>query len=264
MCWVIPPASPAATSVSRIASSSEVLPWSTWPMIVTTGARSTRSSSASSNTGSAIVLVLGVDDLHLLAELGGQHLDRLVRQRLGERLHLAQRHQLLHHLGHRDVEVLGDVLDGRAGVDLDRARVGDRRARGPRLGLLVVDAAPAPAAALAARRLVGLRRTAALERGARPGSRSRRGAGRRRCRGRARPGGSHGWGAPAWERSRHRPAQRGTRSRLPRRVRSGLGRPAAAVVRCGRRGVRGAERPRPPSRGAPPLPVARRCRRRRR
>ena len=39
MCWVIPPASPAATSVSRIASSSEVLPWSTWPMIVTTGGR---------------------------------------------------------------------------------------------------------------------------------------------------------------------------------------------------------------------------------
>src|SRR5436305_2113621 len=27
MCWVMPPASPAATSVSRIASSSEVLPW---------------------------------------------------------------------------------------------------------------------------------------------------------------------------------------------------------------------------------------------
>ena len=54
MCWVMPPASPAATCVSRIASSSEVLPWSTWPMIVTTGARSTRSSSASSNTGSAI------------------------------------------------------------------------------------------------------------------------------------------------------------------------------------------------------------------
>ena len=54
MCWVMPPASPAATWVSRIASSSEVLPWSTWPMIVTTGARSTRSSSASSNTGSAI------------------------------------------------------------------------------------------------------------------------------------------------------------------------------------------------------------------
>ena len=55
MCWVMPPASPAATSVSRIASSSDVLPWSTWPMIVTTGGRSTRSSSASSKTGSTIV-----------------------------------------------------------------------------------------------------------------------------------------------------------------------------------------------------------------
>ena len=53
MCWVMPPASPATTSVERIASSSEVLPWSTWPMIVMTGGRSTRSSSASSKTGSA-------------------------------------------------------------------------------------------------------------------------------------------------------------------------------------------------------------------
>ena len=44
MCWVIPPASPAATVVLRMASSSEVLPWSTWPMTVTTGARGTRSS----------------------------------------------------------------------------------------------------------------------------------------------------------------------------------------------------------------------------
>ena len=54
MCCVIPPASPAATSVSRIESSSEVLPWSTWPMIVTTGGRALRSSSASSKTGSAV------------------------------------------------------------------------------------------------------------------------------------------------------------------------------------------------------------------
>ena len=54
MCWVMPPASPAATSVERIASSSDVLPWSTWPMIVTTGGRGSRSSSASSNSGSAL------------------------------------------------------------------------------------------------------------------------------------------------------------------------------------------------------------------
>ena len=53
MCWVMPPASPATTSASRTASSSEVLPWSTWPMIVTTGGRSTRSSAASSNSGSS-------------------------------------------------------------------------------------------------------------------------------------------------------------------------------------------------------------------
>ena len=50
MCCVIPPASVATTDVSRIASSSVVLPWSTWPMIVTTGGRGARSSSASSNT----------------------------------------------------------------------------------------------------------------------------------------------------------------------------------------------------------------------
>ena len=59
MCWVMPPASPAATSVSRIASSSEVLPWSTWPMIVTTGGRSTR-------------LLLGVVELGLLGLLVGR------------------------------------------------------------------------------------------------------------------------------------------------------------------------------------------------
>ena len=53
MCWVMPPASPAATSVSRIASSSEVLPWSTWPMIVTTGGRGARLSSESSNSGAS-------------------------------------------------------------------------------------------------------------------------------------------------------------------------------------------------------------------
>ena len=50
MCWVIPPASVSTTDVSRIASSSVVLPWSTWPMIVTTGGRATRSSSLSSNS----------------------------------------------------------------------------------------------------------------------------------------------------------------------------------------------------------------------
>ena len=49
MCWVMPPRSPAATSVVRIASSRLVLPWSTWPMTVTIGARGTRSASSSSS-----------------------------------------------------------------------------------------------------------------------------------------------------------------------------------------------------------------------
>ena len=55
MCWVMPPASPAATLVERMASSSEVLPWSTWPITVTTGARgaSVAGSSATSNTPSS-------------------------------------------------------------------------------------------------------------------------------------------------------------------------------------------------------------------
>ena len=43
MCCVIPPASPAAIFDSRIASRRDVLPWSTCPMIVTTGSRGRRS-----------------------------------------------------------------------------------------------------------------------------------------------------------------------------------------------------------------------------
>ena len=50
MCWVMPPASPAMTLVLRMWSSSEVLPWSTWPMTVTIGARGSRSLSSSSST----------------------------------------------------------------------------------------------------------------------------------------------------------------------------------------------------------------------
>src|SRR4051795_5942266 len=144
MCCVMPPASPLTTFVSRMASSSDVLPWSTWPMIVTTGGRSTRSSSASSKVGSSSTASsawttstsfssasaraedapsgegwVGVDDLDLLVERLGEDGDRLVGERLRERDHLAHQHQLLDDLGHRDAEVLGDVLDRRAGVDPD-------------------------------------------------------------------------------------------------------------------------------------------------
>ena len=96
--------------------------------------------------GLDVDVVGGVDDLDLLVELVGEDLDRVIGERLGERRHLPERHQLLDHLGHGHAEVLGDVLDGRAGVDPDQVgglhrRVVDRRDR------LVVGAAPAPAAA---------------------------------------------------------------------------------------------------------------------
>mmetsp|Transcript_15068 Transcript_15068/g.32739 ORF Transcript_15068/g.32739 Transcript_15068/m.32739 type:complete len:331 (+) Transcript_15068:1361-2353(+) len=50
ICCVMPPASPATVSVERSASNSDVLPWSTWPMTVTTGGRETRFSSSSPST----------------------------------------------------------------------------------------------------------------------------------------------------------------------------------------------------------------------
>ncbi len=48
-CCVMPPASPAATCADRILSSRLVFPWSTWPRIVTTGARATRSAFSSTS-----------------------------------------------------------------------------------------------------------------------------------------------------------------------------------------------------------------------
>ena len=48
MCCVIPPASLATTFVSLKASSRDVLPWSTWPITVTTGALGNKSASVSS------------------------------------------------------------------------------------------------------------------------------------------------------------------------------------------------------------------------
>ena len=54
MAWVMPPASPAATLVMRMASRREVLPWSTWPMMVTTGGRHCFSPTASLDSSADI------------------------------------------------------------------------------------------------------------------------------------------------------------------------------------------------------------------
>src|SRR5437868_7752503 len=57
-------------------------------------------------------------DLDLLVELVGEHADCLVGERLRERGHLAELHQLLDHLGCAKAEGLRDLLDGGARVDL--------------------------------------------------------------------------------------------------------------------------------------------------
>ena len=121
-------------------------------MIVMTGGRGSRSSSASSNVGLGVGVLGRRDDLDLLVELVGEHLDRVVGQRLRERRHLAEAHQLLDDLRHADAEVLRDVLDRRAGVDADD--VGLQRGDVLRDGLLV-GAAPAPAAATPRRAVRG-------------------------------------------------------------------------------------------------------------
>src|SRR6059058_4391168 len=98
MCCVIPPASVSTTAVSRIASRRVVLPWSTWPMMVTTGGRSSRSSSWSSK-------------LSVGRELGHDQLDLVVAERLRDRHLLPEAHHEEHDLRRLDAERLGQVAD---------------------------------------------------------------------------------------------------------------------------------------------------------
>ena len=161
MCWVMPPASPAATSVSRIASSSEVLPWSTWPMIVITGGRSISSSAESVYSGSGSTSSSAEMMSTFLSKPSAEHLDGLVGERLRQRRHLAELHQLLDHLGGRQLERLGDLLDRRAGADLDGRillLLGLELRLRLRLEIRLDPLRPAPAPAPSARRLRLLRR----------------------------------------------------------------------------------------------------------
>ena len=97
------------------------------------------------------LLVVGVLDLDLALELGPDQLDRVVRERLGDRDHLPDAHHDLDDLGHRHAERGRELLDGRAGVDLDRTGRLGRRLLGRPLLLLAV-----------ARRPVGLARARRL------------------------------------------------------------------------------------------------------
>jgi hypothetical protein len=69
-----------------------------------------------------LVLLGGVLDRHLALELGGDQLDRLVGERLGDGDHLPKAHHDLDDLGDRLTERRGQLLDGDARLDGNRAR----------------------------------------------------------------------------------------------------------------------------------------------
>ena len=121
MCWVIPPASVSTTFALRIASSSVVLPWSTWPMIVTTGGRGDEVGRVVLVRLGLVLLVVGVLDRDLALQLGGEKLDLVVGQRLRRGLQRAEGHEDLDDVLHPDAERLREVADGDAGRDRDRA-----------------------------------------------------------------------------------------------------------------------------------------------
>ena len=168
MCCVIPPASVSTTAVSRIASSSVVLPWSTWPMIVTTGGRAVRSASTSSTTSgssssSAACLIVTSRSTSVAISSTSSSESDWVAVRICPRPI-----RILMICGHRDAERLRQVLDRDAGLDRDRpgrrrAAPADVRAPGPTgraparasrpraAAALDHDTAAAPARATAAR-----------------------------------------------------------------------------------------------------------------
>ena len=119
MCWVMPPASPAATSVSRIASSSEVLPWSTWPMIGDDRRALDEVLASSSSYGGLLgLLVGGGDDLDLAVELAWRATRSVSSESVWVRVAISPTSISLDHLGAADAEDLGDLADGGARVDL--------------------------------------------------------------------------------------------------------------------------------------------------
>jgi hypothetical protein len=145
----MPPLSREATSIPRILSRSDVLPWSTCPRNVTTA-------------GQQILLqILGGLDVELHAELRRQQFDRVAvehRSHAGNRVH-AEREELLQHVARGQADRLREgpdvARDLDRGVGLSRCGRGDRRALagagGPAAAqpAIVVVAAPAVTGLLA-------------------------------------------------------------------------------------------------------------------
>ena len=128
MCCVIPPNSPATTSV--VADRVEEL-----GLPVVDVAHHGDDGRARHELGLVHLLVelLGLElvlephDLHVVAELGPEGLERLVRERRGGRHHLARHEEDLHDVGRRTVRLLREDLRRRSADDLQH-----RTLRGPR------------------------------------------------------------------------------------------------------------------------------------
>ena len=121
MCWVMPPASPATTSVERMASSSEVLPWSTWPMTVTTGARGTQRGRIVGDVEQAFLDVGFGDALDGVAEFLGDELGGVGVDHVVDLHHLALLHQKLDDVDGALGHAVGEFLDGDRLRDRDLA-----------------------------------------------------------------------------------------------------------------------------------------------
>ena len=117
MCWVMPPA-----SVSHDGGLADRVEERRLAVVDVAHDRHDR---GSRNEVGLVVLVLRrlelllgrVLDRDLALDLGRDQLDLLVGERLGRGAHLAERHEDLDQLGHRDAERGGEVLDGRARLD---------------------------------------------------------------------------------------------------------------------------------------------------
>ena len=232
MCWVMPPASPSTTFVSRIRSSSRVLPWSTWPMTVTTGGR--RGAAVRVVAGVdpeelaelGLLLLAGIDETDLGADLGREQLHHLVAERLGGGHHLAVLHQEADHVGGGAVELGTEVLGGRGPLHHHDALGHRRVARrvGRHVHRLQFLADPAPAALAAGRAPLGAAGASpaagAARRTGRGGDGGRRAVGRLRRaarRGGGLPGGRTEGGFPAGGNLRRTAAGPGSPPRGPRR-----------------------------------------------